>query len=103
MDSVEDLTGFNYPRIRALAREYAAATEPARDAANALPYLDAPDEENRMLAVWLVGYTAAARPDHLTLLHTRRPRSKLASAGAAGAGVRHVLRGAWLRGRQSSD
>jgi 3-methyladenine DNA glycosylase AlkC len=71
MPSEDDLAGLNYARIRARARELAIALETEQAIAQALIQLDAPDEEHRMLAVWLLGYTAAARPDNLGVLHAR--------------------------------
>lgn len=64
MSRSDNLVGLSYAWIRAQAREYAAA-EPDQAAVTALVHLDAPAEEHRMLAVWLLGYTATARTDTL--------------------------------------
>jgi 3-methyladenine DNA glycosylase AlkC len=65
------LDGLNWSKIRALAKERAAAAPADEVVAAALPLLDAPDAPHRMLAVYLLGYTAGAQPEHLAVLRER--------------------------------
>src|SRR5258708_1965485 len=59
------LDGLNWSKIRALAKERAAAAPADEVVAAALPLLDAPDAPHRMLAGCLPGYTALAQPEQL--------------------------------------
>jgi len=65
------LDGLNWSKIRALAKERAVAAPADEVVAAALPLLDAPDAPHRMLAVYLLGYTAGAQPEHLAVLRER--------------------------------
>jgi 3-methyladenine DNA glycosylase AlkC len=65
------LNGLNWSKIRALAKERAVAAPAAEVVAAALPLLDAPDAPHRMLAVYLLGYTAGAQPENLAVLRER--------------------------------
>src|SRR5258708_14305353 len=65
------LDGLNWSKIRALAKERAVAAPADEVVAAALPFLDAPDAPHRMLAVYLLGYTAGAQPEHLAVLRER--------------------------------
>src|SRR5260370_26507275 len=65
------LDGVNWSKIRALAKERAVAAPADEVVAAALPLLDAPDAPHRMLAVYLLGYTAGAQPEHLAVLRER--------------------------------
>src|SRR5260221_12552609 len=65
------LDGLNWSKIRALAKERAAAAPADEVVAAALPLLDAPDAPHRMLAAYLLGYTALAQPEHLAVLPER--------------------------------
>jgi hypothetical protein len=68
---IPPLDGLSWARIRALAKDLVAG-EPTGDvvvAAHAA--LEGGDPRRRMLATYLLGYTAAERPEHLTLLRDR--------------------------------
>jgi DNA alkylation repair enzyme len=65
------LDGLNWSKIRALAKERAVAAPADEVVAAALPLLDAPDAPHRMLAVYLLGYTAGAQPENLAVLRER--------------------------------
>jgi hypothetical protein len=68
------LDGLNWSRIRILAERLAFAT-PADEIARVVEErLDAPEAPNRMLAVYLLGFTAAERPANLALLRERAAR-----------------------------
>jgi HEAT repeat protein len=58
MQPIPPLDGLSWTKVRALARELAAA--PAEAVTAALPPLGAPDPPQRMLGVYLLGYAAAA-------------------------------------------
>jgi 3-methyladenine DNA glycosylase AlkC len=65
------LDGLNWSKIRALAKERATSAPADQVVAAALPLLDALDAPHRMLAVYLLGYTAAAQPENLAVLRER--------------------------------
>ena len=71
MLTVPPLDGLGWSKVRAVARELAGSASPDEIAATALPLLDAPEARRRMLAVYLLGFTAGARPANLELLRER--------------------------------
>ncbi|HEV2236618.1 MAG TPA: DNA alkylation repair protein [Ktedonobacterales bacterium] len=72
MQPIPPLEGLSWTKVRALARELAAA--PAAEViAAALPLLDAPDPSRRMLGVYLLGYAAGDPLAQLELLRRRVP------------------------------
>lgn len=71
---IPPLEGLSWTNVRSIARELATST-PADDvAATAVSLLDAPDVRHRMLAVFLLGYSASARPANLDILRHRVTR-----------------------------
>ncbi len=91
MQPIPSLDDLNWSRIRALAKELAATGSADEIARIAEGELVAPDHKRRMLGVYLLGFTSAARPANLELLRASRPRSALGGAGGAGPGVRRLL------------
>jgi hypothetical protein len=72
MRPIPPLDGLSWTKIRALARELAAA--PADEVlAAALPLLDAPDAPHRMLGVYLLGFVASNPLERLDTLRQRVP------------------------------
>ncbi len=60
------LDALNWPLIRTLAERLARAAPADEIASVAEENLAAPDAPHRMLAVYLLGFTAAERPANLT-------------------------------------
>lgn len=71
MLSLPTLDGLSPSAIRSLAATLARTAPGNEVTGEALAQLGAPDEAHRMLAVWLLGYTAGARPDNLAVLRAR--------------------------------
>ncbi|HEY7985273.1 MAG TPA: hypothetical protein VID73_13935 [Ktedonobacterales bacterium] len=71
MQPIPPLDGLSWTKVRALARELAAA--PAEAVTAALPPLGAPDPPQRMLGVYLLGYAAGDPLARLELLRRRVP------------------------------
>jgi putative hemolysin len=71
MDQIPSLEGLGWSKVRALAQRLAATGTPDDVAAVAERELDAEDPRRRMLAIYLLGFTAAARPANLTTLRER--------------------------------
>jgi hypothetical protein len=72
MQPIPPLDGLSWTKVRALARELAAAPADEVTAA-ALPLLDAADAPHRMLGVYLLGYAAGDPLARLELLRQRVP------------------------------
>jgi hypothetical protein len=71
MPSLPDVTGLGWSKIRALAKELAGG-DSGEELLNAVvPLLDAPEVPQRLLAVYLLGFTSGQRPANLALLHKR--------------------------------
>jgi HEAT repeat protein len=73
MDVPPGLAGLSWSQIRTLGRSLAAATPADEVLAAAVALLDEPDAPHRLLAVYLLGFTCAARPQNLALLRARVP------------------------------
>jgi hypothetical protein len=71
MEMIPSLEGLGWSKVRALAKSLAATATPDEVAAVAERKLGAEDTRHRMLAIYLLGFTAAARPANLTTLHER--------------------------------
>ncbi|HEV2458580.1 MAG TPA: DNA alkylation repair protein [Ktedonobacterales bacterium] len=71
MLTIPPLEGMGWSKVRALGRELAGSASPDEVAATAVPLLNAPEAKRRMLAVYLLGFTAGARPANLELLRER--------------------------------
>jgi 3-methyladenine DNA glycosylase AlkC len=71
MDPVPSLEGLGWSKVRALAQRLAATGTPDEVAAVAERELGAEDTQRRMLAIYLLGFTAAARPANMLTLHGR--------------------------------
>src|SRR5258706_2229626 len=69
--ALPSLDGLNWSKIRAVAKERAAAAPADEVVAVSLPLLDALDASHRMLAVYLLGFTAGAQPGNLAVLRER--------------------------------
>src|SRR5260370_15148262 len=69
--AVPSRDGLNWSKIRAMAKERAAAAPTDEVVAMALPLLDALDAPHRMLAVYWLGFTAGAQPENLAVLRER--------------------------------
>lgn len=69
MIELPSVEGLGWSKVRALARELAARADPDEVGRAASPLLDAGrDVKQRMLGVYLLGFTAGARPAHLDVL-----------------------------------
>ena len=62
MDQIPPLEGLGWSKVRAVAKELAATGTPDEVAAVAGRELGAEDTRRRMLAIYLLGFTAGARP-----------------------------------------
>jgi HEAT repeat protein len=71
MEAIPSLEGLGWSKVRAVARELAATGTPDEIAAVAERELGAKDVKRRMLAIYLLGFTAGARPANLTTLYER--------------------------------
>ena len=71
MLTIPPLDGLGWSKVRALARALAGSATPDEVAATAVPLLDTPEAKRRVLAVYLLGFTAGARPANLDLLRER--------------------------------
>jgi hypothetical protein len=71
MDPIPSLAGLGWSKVRALAKTLAATGTPDEVAAVAGRELDSDDTRHRMLAIYLLGFTAAARLANLATLHDR--------------------------------
>src|SRR3954451_14320863 len=70
---IPDVTGLGWSKVRAIARELAAA-DPVDGLVEAVvPLLDAPEVPRRLLAVYVLGYTSGRRPENLDVLHEKVP------------------------------
>jgi hypothetical protein len=69
--TIPPLEGMGWSTVRALGRELAGSPSPDEVAATALLLLDTPETTRRMLAVYLLGFTAGARLANLELLCER--------------------------------
>ncbi|HEX9415057.1 MAG TPA: DNA alkylation repair protein [Ktedonobacterales bacterium] len=70
---IPPLDGLGWSKIRALARELASSAPEDEVVAAALPLLDGGDPPHRMLGVYLMAFTAGARPANLANLRERVP------------------------------
>jgi hypothetical protein len=68
---IPPLDGLSWARIRRLAKELIAGESTGDVVAAAHAALEGSDPRRRMLATYLLGYTAAERPEHLMLLRER--------------------------------
>ena len=71
MDQIPSLEGLGWSKVRAVARELAATGTPDEVAAMAERELSSQDSRHRMLAIYLLGFTAGARPANLATLRER--------------------------------
>jgi hypothetical protein len=71
--SLPDVTGLSWSKVRAAAKELAATCSPEELAEAVTPLLEAPENEQRSLAVYALGFSSGQRPDNLRLLHDRVP------------------------------
>ena len=69
MDQIPPLEGLGWSKVRAVAKELAATGTPHEVAAVAGRELGAEDTRRRMLAIYLLGFTAGARPANMVTLH----------------------------------
>jgi hypothetical protein len=67
--TVPPLDGLGWSKIRALGRELTSSNSAADVAETALLLLDSADATERMLGVYLLGFTSGSRPEHLDILH----------------------------------
>jgi hypothetical protein len=68
---IPSLDNLSWSKVRALARELAASTPAEKVVHTALPLLDVPHPKQRMLAVYLLGFTAAGHSANLAVLRER--------------------------------
>jgi hypothetical protein len=76
LPKLPDVTGLGWSKVRAVAKELAAAQPGEALAQAALPLLDAPEVSRRMLGVYLLGFADGAqaeRAKNLALLRERVP------------------------------
>jgi HEAT repeat protein len=73
MQPLPSVNGLTWTKIRALAQQLAASEAGEALAQAAESDLDAPDSAQRMLAVYLLGFTNGAHPQRLALLRQRVP------------------------------
>jgi 3-methyladenine DNA glycosylase AlkC len=71
MEEIPSLEGLGWSRVRAVAKEIAETGTPDEVAAVAERELDSEDTKRRMLAIYLLGFTAGARPANMTTLRER--------------------------------
>lgn len=71
MLSIPALDGLSYSKIRLLAREQATLATPDEAASTAEQLLGEQDVKRRQFAVYLLGFTCAARPTNLDILRER--------------------------------
>jgi hypothetical protein len=71
MEAIPPLEGLRWSKVRAVAKELAATGTPDEVAAVAERELGAEDTKRRMLAIYLLGFTAGARPANVTTLRER--------------------------------
>src|SRR5579871_888453 len=69
--AIAALDGLSWARVRSIAREIAAANPTDDVVRTALELLGATDSKQRMLAVYLLGYTADQRPENLDVLREK--------------------------------
>jgi hypothetical protein len=68
---IPDVTGLGWSKVRAIARELAAADPVEGLIEEVVPLLDAPEIPRRCLAVYVLGFTSGQRPENLTVLHEK--------------------------------
>jgi hypothetical protein len=68
---IPPLDGLSWARIRAKAREVVTGEPTAEVVAIARAEIESSDHRRRMLAAYLLGYTAASHPENLALLRER--------------------------------
>ncbi len=73
MQPLPSLDGLKWSQIRALARQLASSEAAEALAQAAESELDDPDPAQRMLAVYLLGFTSGKHPERLALLRRRVP------------------------------
>jgi DNA alkylation repair enzyme len=71
MDHVPSLEGLGWSKVRAVAKSLAATGTPDEVAAVAEQELGSEDTKRRMLAIYLLGYTAGTRPANMATLRER--------------------------------
>src|SRR4051794_38694870 len=71
METIPSLEGLGWSRVRAVAQTLATTGTPDEMAAVAERELGSDDTRHRMLAIYLLGYTAGARSANMTTLHER--------------------------------
>jgi DNA alkylation repair enzyme len=71
MDPMPSLEGLGWSKVRAVAQQLAATGTPDEVAMVAEQELSSEDTKRRMLAIYLLGFTASARPANMTKLHER--------------------------------
>jgi hypothetical protein len=74
MEEIPSLEGLGWSKVRAVARELATTGTPNEVAVVAERELGAEDTKRRMLAIYLLGFTAGARPENMTLVRERAVR-----------------------------
>jgi hypothetical protein len=73
MQPLPSLSGLKWAQIRALAEQLAHSKAGEALAQTAAADLDAEDASQRMLAVYLLGFTSSAHPERLEVLRQRVP------------------------------
>jgi 3-methyladenine DNA glycosylase AlkC len=71
MEAIPSLEGLGWSKVRAVARELAATGTPDEVAAIAERELGSEDTRRRMLAIYLLGFTAGARRANMKILRER--------------------------------
>jgi DNA alkylation repair enzyme len=71
MDEIPSAEGLGWSKVRAVAKSLAGAGTPDEVAAVAERELGSEDTRHRMLAIYLLGFTAGARPANMATLRER--------------------------------
>jgi hypothetical protein len=71
MEEIPSLEGLGWSKVRAVAKSLAATGRPDEVVAVAEQELDSEDTRRRMLAIYLLGFTAGARPANMATLRER--------------------------------
>jgi hypothetical protein len=71
MEEIPSLEGLGWSKVRAVTRELVATGTPDEVAAVAERELDSEDTRRRILAIYLLGFTAGERPANMAMLRER--------------------------------